>query len=271
MMAMIRDTWGEFRGRKMIYLFGFLTALAVLAVIGSLAIDFQITIQGDHEMDEAFREMARGPILQAFGSFLTLLVFVAVMSTAGLFPRMLRRGTADYYLSRPVSRTSLYLNKLMAIEIIYGGAIVVCSAILYAALWITYGLVAPGLLWILLSALLLLLVWLTFTVFVGMMTGSVGVTISATFVLWIVQTLLSGWYNNWREGLSEFLNSQLVVGLLDTLYYILPKMSDMGTVFERIAFGNPGIEINWLALWSTLLFAIAMMWVTVTLFQRRDY
>ncbi|MBD3332285.1 ABC transporter permease subunit [candidate division GN15 bacterium] len=267
MIAMIRDTWGEFRGRRMTFLFSFLTALAVLAVIGSLTIDFEVTIEGDPGMMAgAQRAMEHG-----FSTFVLLLVFVSVMSTAGLFPRMLRRGTADYYLSRPVSRASLYLNKLLAIEVVYGGAIVVCAAALYMTLWITYGLVAPALLWVLAGGLLSLLVWLSFTVFVGIQTGSVGMTISATFVLWIVQTLLSGWYNEWREGLADFLNSQLAVGLLDTLYYILPKMSDMYEVFERLGIADTTANMNWLAVWSTLLFMVALMWVTVALFQRRDY
>jgi ABC-type transport system involved in multi-copper enzyme maturation permease subunit len=269
MMAMVRDTWSEFRSRKMTILFGFLTALAVLAVLGSLAVDFHIEIQGSPDMEESLRQLTRGPLMQAFASFVALLVFVAVMSTAGLFPRMLRRGTADYYLSRPVSRAELYLHKLIAIEVVYGGAVVVCAAVLYVTLWITYGLAAPALLWVVVGALVSLFVWLSFTVFVGLMSGSVGMTISATFVLWIAQKLLSGWYGTWREGLSEFLNSRLVVGILDTLYYVLPKIGDMETVFRQIAFAD-SVD-SWLPVWSTLLFAVAMMWLTVAMFQRRDY
>ena len=82
------------------------------------------------EMRGGLDEMVGQAFVSSFGSFLSLLVFLTVIGTAGFMPGMLSKGRAEYFLSKPVSRTRLYLQKVISLWLVYGAAIVLAGVVI---------------------------------------------------------------------------------------------------------------------------------------------
>ena len=114
MFGIFHDTFSELLNRKTLVFYIVVTALTILIVLGSGAIgvggDAQIDIEiNKQDVNDAFGN----PVMRGFGSYVYFLIFLTVMAIAGLIPNMLVKGRADYYLSKPYSRTSFFLNKLV--------------------------------------------------------------------------------------------------------------------------------------------------------------
>ncbi|HQL25224.1 MAG TPA: hypothetical protein PKY95_12460, partial [candidate division Zixibacteria bacterium] len=107
-------------------------------------------------------------------------------------------------------------------------------------------------------------VWLSVTAFSGILTGSFAVSIMMAFVMWIAQVLLQ-----YHEAVQNVIGSRFVTGIVSGLYYVLPKTSQLGEVTQSLALGRP-VE-SWLPLWSSLLFAVVLVGITVAMFERKDY
>lgn len=263
MRGITRDCLNEMIERKLIWIYVVVTVIAVLLVLGSKSMIVQISIDdpsGTNPMSEMGRDIAVG----ALDSYMSFLVFLTILGTAGLLPSMMVRGRAEYFLSKPLSRTSLYLNKLFGIWLVYGGTIVLGAIVVYAFFYMGYGYFDAKLAYLFILNLVSLFIWLSLTMFAGVLTGSFAVTIMLAFLVWIVQGLLQ-----WHEAVEQVVSSKVVTTIVDTLYYVFPKTSQLSDLTETVARGNP-VE-SWLPLWSSLLFAVVMVGATVVIFQRKDY
>ena len=124
----------------------------MLTVFGLNAVDVELYGQGVDvgEMNEIMGD----PILSGLNMFMYVSVFLVVMATAGLIPSMLIKGRAEYYLSKPISRVSLLLNKIAAIMIVYGALMTLCFVIVFVATGFTIGSFEWGAVIIIVSNLL---------------------------------------------------------------------------------------------------------------------
>jgi len=61
----------------------------------------------------------------------------------------------------------------------------------------------------------------------------------------------------------------VINGILDGAYYVLPKHSQLASLFERLVDGQA--VVSWLPLWSSLAFAGVLMVFASSLFERTDY
>jgi len=77
------------------------------------------------------------------------------------------------------------------------------------------------------------------------------------------------WLFGFHEMFGEFVNSKIMKTVADGLYYIFPKTGEMSDIAENLALGQ---NVNsWMPLWSTLLFSIVLIIVTIFIFKRKDY
>ena len=103
MRGLLGDAVGELLSRKVLFLFGFVTLVMILAVFVTGEIGVDIKVQGgeDFEVEQLIGPL--GPwIAQVFSKVMTIFVFLAVLATVGLIPVSLEKGRAEFYLSRPV-------------------------------------------------------------------------------------------------------------------------------------------------------------------------
>ena len=263
MRGLLYDTWKEMVERKLIWIYVAVTVIAILLIVASRSMSIEINMNRPGEEDP-IASMAQQAAVGAMDSYFSFLVFLTIMGTAGLIPAMLVRGRAEYYLSKPISRASLFLNKLTGIWAVYGATIVVGGLLTYLVFYFAWSFADARLIYIFGLNIVALFVWLTVTAFAGILTGSFAVSIMMAFVLWIVQALLQ-----YHETVGQVIDSKIVTGAVSGLYYILPKTSQMAEITNNLALGRP-VE-SWLPLWSSLLFSVVLIGITVVVFRRKDY
>ena len=101
MRGITRDSLLEFIDRKVIWVFAALLLLGILIVLltGKLNMGLELPISDNADV-EGLDALIRDPLMRVFNGFLGIFLFLAVMASAGLFPRMLERGRIDFYLSK---------------------------------------------------------------------------------------------------------------------------------------------------------------------------
>jgi len=261
MRGLLADTLSEALERKIVWVFLILTVLGVLMILGARA--SEINIQGENIDLSDLDGMFGNPVLRMLNFFTHILVFFAVLATAGLVPTMFIKGRADYYLSKPISRSRLLISRVMAIWIVYG-AMIVCAVLVQAlTVWLAFGHLETGVSAVLGIHLLAFVIWLSITTLVGIVGGSSSLSLIAVFVVWLTQKLLS-----LHEYVEQLVDSQFVINTVKALYYILPKSDDIYDMVVPIASGDPG---SWMPLYTSLLLATAALVSATAVFRQKNY
>jgi hypothetical protein len=116
----------------------------------------------------------------------TILLLVSVIVTAGFVPAMLRKGTLELLLARPVPRWQLIVGKFGAALLFVAGLL----GVLVAATWLVTGLVSglwnPGILMAVASLLLFFALLLAVSVCAGVVTRSAPAAMLVTVAYWAV-------------------------------------------------------------------------------------
>ncbi|MDF1544925.1 MAG: hypothetical protein P1R58_07465 [bacterium] len=262
MRGLIQHTISELFDRKLVYAFALVTLVAVLLVLFSTTIDISF---GGEEQDLGDLSQAMGDtFLKGLSMFLSFLVFLAVMGTAGLIPTMLSPGQSDYFLSKPLSRTRLMLSKFCSIFSVYGAVIVVCGAVVWLAMSVSYLGFSGAIFYLFLSHLISLFIWLSITALAGVMSNSSAMSIMAAFTVWVLKVVVSS-----ARAFEDVLGSKLLKFFLDALYQILPKTDQIETIGERLT--SDLFIASYSAVWTSLLFAVVLLFLTVVTFNRRSY
>ena len=266
MRGITRDTVVELFDRKVIYIYAVVTVVALLILMlmrlaeTKLGGEFNIATEDMGQLSALLGE----PLVHMLAGFMSFLVFLTVMATAGLAPNMFLKGRADYYLSKPISRSAVFVNKLLSIWLVYGAVVVVCGILAVLVTYLVHGFFAWGMLYILILKLVVLFIWLSITVSIGLITGSTTISIMSAFIFYVVDWLLE-----YREFVADLSKSKVVEFITSTLYYILPKTGEISDMTTRLALDRR-IE-SWMPLWSSLLFSVVLIYAAIFIFRRKDY
>ncbi len=195
-------------------------------------------------------------------NFVTALVMLSVVSIIFLFPRLARKGRVEFYLSKPITRSTLFYGKVISLSLIYGLMILMGGAAAAGVLHFLGALPLSASAYILVLGAAAFLVWLSVVSCVGLLTKSVPISLAAFAVIWIVQLFL-----NHR---SEWGIEQRVVQLtLNAFYYLLPKTSEMSDLSVQLAMGAEAA--NFLPLFTSLALAGMLTYYSKSVFCQRDF
>ncbi|HWR81705.1 MAG TPA: hypothetical protein VN285_00225 [Candidatus Deferrimicrobium sp.] len=262
MNGIARDSVVEFFDRKFVYVFIALTTLASAVAVLSQP---EIHVRMDGGLDAApMADWLRNPVTKGLSLFLWFMVFLSVLATADLVPQMLTRGRADFYLSKPISRTSLLLSKVFGIWCVYGATLVICGLMLYILTVLRQGLFDWGAFYLFAFNLVIFFIWLSVITAAGVISRSGGMAILVAAVIWAAQALLS-----FREGIVNLGGSKSLGRVLDVFYYVLPKPGEIGELADALALGHA--VASWQPVYSSLLFAAVGLIVAVVVFKRQSY
>lgn len=264
MNGILKDTIAELIDRRMLYVFVAVTAIAVIVVAATSSIDMKIQITGPNGPDSVSPLLAASSaIVKVFGFFMSLLVFLATMASASLIPSMLEKGSADFYLTKPLSRRSFLLQKYGAMWLTYGGIVAACGVVVVLTAALVHGFSEFTIAYLFGASLVNLAIWLSITVMVGVLSRSTPMAIMAAFLVWVAQTVLSG-----HEAIGNFVNSNVTKYVIDALYYILPKPSALFDQATELCLWQSSNES--MPLLSSILFAAAMMVAAVMMLKRKE-
>lgn len=216
-------------------------------------------------------EQVMGDVITTFEMMIinplaNLCLLLAVFSSASFVPVMLEKGNIDLFLSKPISRSQLLWGKY------FGGILVVLLniAFLIIGVWFIISLKFSfwnfSVLWTILLITLAFAALNSIIVLLGVITrSSVIGMMTAYFIYLILSPLLLAA----KERSFPFVTSDFVNTLLDGLYYIIPKTTEiLGTNIFTVA---SGLEFNYQPVISSVIFLLITMIAGVEIFKRKDY
>ncbi len=264
MKGITRDTVVEMFDRKMIWLFLIVTVLAVLITLASGGLRVSIEEQSSQQGMAALGGIKAAILAPVTIAYMWILSFLGILGTAGLFPRMLERGRAEYYLSKPISRSSLYFNKMFGIFIAYFGVISLSLIVVYATLTLVHGSFSLRLLLTtVVTGGIVFFIYLSIAICAGIIAGSHAIAIMTVFIIGVAQWVLS------LQIIKQLVGSSFLSGIRDGFYYVLPKTGEILDLGRNFALERP-IQ-SWMPLWSSLLFSLVVVLVTIWIFNRNNY
>ncbi|HXI12289.1 MAG TPA: ABC transporter permease subunit [Thermoanaerobaculia bacterium] len=207
-----------------------------------------------------------------FSAFLYLIgIFLAIFATAHLVPRLQEKGTADLYLSRPVSRFGLLTSRYIAGLLLAATNLVyLIGSIWLMVIWKTH-VVHPRFLLSGVIILFVVAVLLAFAFLVGVVTSSTAVSIMATYAIFLFAALLSG-----HERLAAAVSKEWQANVIHGLYWFFPKTAELGqAVVKAVAGGALGERmpdtLTIPVFGSTLAFGLLCFTLAVVVFQRKEF
>lgn len=207
-----------------------------------------------------------------FSAFLYLVgTFLAVFATAHLVPRLQEKGTIDLYLSRPIPRTQLLLSRYVAGMVLAAANVVyLIGSMWLIVIWKT-GLVHPRFLFGGVIILFAIATLLAFSFLIGVITSSTAVSIMASYAIFFISALLAA-----HEKIAAAMSSDWSAATITTLYWILPKTSELGAAIVSFVSGGEAPDrltegLSVMTYVSTGLFGVASLILASWLFHRKEF
>ena len=263
MKGITRDCIVEMFDRKTIYIFLVVTGITILITLFTPRPNIEIQMSGNAEMDTMVNWL-HNPATKALSIFLSFMVFLTVLATAGLIPNMLGKGRADFFLSRPISRSALLINKITGIWVVYGSTLVLCGIVSYAVMLVVGGTFDGKVIYLFALNLISFLIWLSITSTAGIISGSGSLSIMTALMVWAAQAILV-----WHQQIKDLIDSRIFGYALDITYYIVPKTGEINNLTDSLALGKT-VE-SWMPLYSSLIFSIVIVFFAVVVFKRKNY
>ena len=191
-------------------------------------------------------------------------LFLSIFATANLVPVMLEKGYVDLLLSKPLSRPALFLGRYLGALSVVGFNLLYLVVGVWVVLGVKTGIWKPGLLKAGGIILLTYAIFLGFMMMVGVFTRSSSITIMLSYFLFPLTLFLF-----FRDNLTVMLTHKWAIFILDGLYWILPKVHEIGMILGSLALGKP---VGSLApLLSSALFGARCLALGTLYFTRKDY
>jgi ABC-type transport system involved in multi-copper enzyme maturation permease subunit len=268
--ALVRDTFREALARKIFWgFFGCSTAL-ILFFLFIMKID---VVQGAMATISLFGKTSTGQdvtrlVRQVHGGIAAFLytagMFLAVFASTGLIASIFEPGRIELLLSKPVARHHILLGRYL------GNVLVIGANVLYLvfAVWLIFGFKTGvwtyGFLWSSVLTIFVFSVLLTVVLLIGVLWESAVLATMVTFAIMIVSPILAQ-----QTTLERLLTSQWSRDVVHGLYYVLPKVFDLGRISRALVLGDP--IGDWMPVWSSALFGLVVLGSGLYAFARRNY
>ena len=192
-------------------------------------------------------------------------LFLAVFSVSSFIPHMLEKGNIDVILSKPVSRSQVIWGKFI------GGSLVVLANIAYLVIgiWVMIGLKFGvwdvSFLTTILTITFAFAVLYSLIILIGILSQS---SILAMMLSYLIFFVLSPILNT-RDKIMLLTDSKVVEYILDGLYYIVPKTSELGSMTADLAAG--GAIYDYQPIFTSAIFMILSLALSIIIFSKKDY
>jgi ABC-type transport system involved in multi-copper enzyme maturation permease subunit len=271
LLSLIADTFQEARARWLFWGLFALSSLLILICLFALQVDLAagaISLLGVESTARRIYSIQKfvnvsyswvSIVLYVWGTFL------AIFASAGLIPGVLEPGRIALLLSKPIGRTTLllgrYLGNLLVVALnhiyLVGGVWLILA--FKTNIWNYRFLLAIPV------SIFIFAVLLCIVVFVGVITESAALSVMAPVALGLISALLAQ-----RQFVIKLLDSEWSRQLWMTLYWIVPKVFDLGGALRQsILFDK---QVDWASpIWTSSVFGMAVLLCAVYIFRKRDF
>lgn len=270
-IAIIQDTFREAFARKIFWGVFALSTLMILFLLFLLKIDI---VEGALATITIFGQPSRGrndveALVKGFHAGLATFLytwgmFLAVFASSGLIPSVLEPGRIELLLSKPVTRTHILIGRYI------GNLLVVALNIVYlvTSAWLIFafktGIWSPHFLITIISTIFVFAVLLTVVVLMGVLFDSAALATMVTVAVMIMSPILA-------QGriVEKLLSSEWSRQIWRGLYYVLPKVYDLGKMTLDFVRGQPNND--WNAVFTSAAFGALMLSASAWWLSRRDF
>lgn len=223
--------------------------------------------QATTEVSRRLLEKVKGqlstiPVLLSLGA-----LFLGIFATAGIIPTMMRRGTIELLLSKPVSRPTLLFGRITG-----GMAVMALNHLCFVcAIWTLYG-AASGvwlpefLVWM---SVLPFLAWATTysaVVYLSIITESWVLPVSLAYIHVMI---LNNFIYNREESIYMWIHGSWVRWVGEALYWMLPQISDLSNITMEAVFASSLPTLS--PVLHSIAFIAIMSILSVWRLIRRDF
>jgi ABC-type transport system involved in multi-copper enzyme maturation permease subunit len=269
-VILVSDTFREAFSRKIFWGFLACSTLLILFFLFILRVD---VVQGAVATMSLFGHTSRAEdvhrlvrqVHAAIAAFLyTAGMFLAVFASAGLIPSVFEPGRIELLLSKPVRRYQILVGRYI------GNLLVIAANVVYLvfSVWLILGLKTGiwtyGFLWSSAFTVFVFAILLTVVVLISVLWESAVVATMVTFGIILVSPILAQ-----KPLLERLLDSETSRNIVRVLYYVLPKVFDLGRITRELVLGNS--ITNWMPIWSSALFGLVVFVASLFVFSRRNY
>lgn len=192
-------------------------------------------------------------------------IFLSIFASASFIPNLLEKGNIDLFLSKPVARPQIMLGQFL------GGLFIVLLNIAYLVFGIYFLLGFKFNAWD--SMILITIPTITFTfaalyafiMYIGVISRS---SVLAMMITYLIFFILSPLLAN-RQELFLVIDNSFVQGIITTLYYIIPKTTELGKIVVELTDGK--MIADWQPVFTTLGFMILSLGATIFTFDKKDF
>jgi ABC-2 type transport system permease protein len=269
--ALVKDTFREAFARKIFLGLFVLATLFILFFLFILKIDLvqgataTVTLFGKTSNRAVDVDQLVGHVFASIAAFLyTIGMFLAVFASAGLIPSVLEPGRIELILSKPVSRMHILLGRFAGNLLVVALIVTYLIGGIWTILGIKTGIWSPVFLSAIATTVVAFAVLLTVVVLVGVIWESTALSTMVTVALMIISPILAQ-----NQIAEKLLSSEWSRDVWNGLYYVLPKIFDLGAMTRNFALHRP-IE-SWMPLWSSALFGVAILSLALYIFEKRDF
>jgi ABC-type transport system involved in multi-copper enzyme maturation permease subunit len=177
-------------------------------------------------------------LVNGFGAWVGILVGVVI--TAFFIPNMLRKGSIDLLLAKPIRRTTLLVYKYIGgLSFVFLNAAIAIGSV-WLVLGLRSGIWATGFLLSILIITFFFAIFYAVSTLFGVLTGSPIVSILMTCLVWFVVWIVGKGYATLdvmqKDAYlsKQFPLPQWVFTGVNALHYVLPRSSDLNVLSTRL-------------------------------------
>ena len=191
-------------------------------------------------------------------------IFLSLFATSSLIPSLLQPGFVDIFLSKPVSRFQILTGRFI------GAVAIVAFNIFYLVIFsglilsVKSGIWNWGFLWSAVLIVVTFAILFSLMTLLGMISRSGPLSLMVTYFILFISPLLLA-----RDQIYALLSSRYYGYFFDGLYYFLPKTAQMAVITQNLVSGQS--VSSWMPLWTSLLFALLMLGLSGTIFQKKSF
>jgi hypothetical protein len=200
--------------------------------------------------------------LRATGSLWLLL---AIFAAAPLLTATLEKGWLELTFSKGTARWRIFLGRFLAGLTLYSATFAIATLPVALRLWWTTGI---GTWQVCIALLIQTFSFAALLAAAGLVTlpqKGVALPIIASVAIWVLSPSLA----MRRETFYRIFSSHAARGIVDWAYRILPKCSELEDLC--VSFVQGGTIASWWPLWSTGMFTLAVLGLTLWLLERKSF
>ncbi|BBM84303.1 ABC transporter permease subunit [Candidatus Uabimicrobium amorphum] len=267
-LAIFIDTFREIRDKKMVIAFGIITAMFAGTYLFAISVtkldNGKVEVSsfaGKSAIDGVkFVEQQMVLFSQIIGG---TLIFLFIIAFAFVMANLLKPGTLDLHLSKPLWRSQLLLYKFFACTLSVFVLMLVMGGTLWGILSFKAGVITFQPFLSIVMIPLVFAIAFSLIVFCCVFTRGAGAGISAYLVYaYLLETVLQS-----REFIKHQIGNDTFSFIMDMSYHILPKIRECMAIFIQLNVSN----VDWYPLTSSLIFMVVTLAISCVIFESKDY